>query len=183
MAATAQAFLATLSEAHAMVVPCMIDHLGTAHETAAVPMLLKVAEGAHPMLRDISFRIKAIEALGRMRVLESGPVLLRMVRQRTGLAHSEPAALRSAAEEALGLLENRSPLPRAARVTLKARAPKPTSWPTPVLAGTSFSGALARAAPHAGQLSRERAQEPGQARASPRAWRSVPGNRSASGGW
>jgi hypothetical protein len=124
VAATAQAFLATLSEAHAMVVPCMIDHLGTAHETAAVPILLQIAEGAHPMLRDIYFRIKAIEALGRMRVPEAGPVMLRMVRQRTGLAHSEPAALRSAAEEALGLLENR-PSSARARVTESTRT-KPT---------------------------------------------------------
>jgi hypothetical protein len=107
VAATAKAFLSTLSEAHAMVVPCMIDHLGTAHETAAVPVLLQIAEGAHVVLRDIYFRIKAIEALGRMRVPEAASPLSRMVRQRTGLAHSEPAALRSAAEEALGLLENR----------------------------------------------------------------------------
>lgn len=120
VAATAQAFLATLSEAHAMVVPCMIDHLGTAHETAAVPVLLQIAEGMHPTLRDIYFRIKSIEALGRMRVPEAAPPLLRMVRQRNGLAHSEPAALRSAAEEALGLLENRSSSARL-RVAESAR--------------------------------------------------------------
>jgi hypothetical protein len=113
--ATAQAFLATLGEAHAMVVPCMIDHIGIAHETAAVPTLLLIAEGEHQSLRDIYFRIKAIEALGRMRVPESAPLLLRIVRQRNGLAHDEPAALRSAAEEALGLLENR---PSSARARL-----------------------------------------------------------------
>lgn len=106
VAATAQAFLATLSEAHAMVVPCMIDHLGSAHETAAVPTLLQIAAGEHLVLRDIFFRIKAIEALGRMRVPEAAPVLLQMVRLRSGLAHDEPAALRSAAEEALAELEN-----------------------------------------------------------------------------
>src|SRR5580704_5644550 len=114
VAATAQAFLATLSEAHAMVVPCMIDHLGIAHETAAVPTLLQIAVGEHLVLRDIFFRIKAIEALGRMRVPEAAPVLLQMVRLRNGLAHDEPAALRSAAEEVLGLLEN-GPSPARAR--------------------------------------------------------------------
>lgn len=113
VAATAQAFLATLSEAHAMVVPCMIDHLGTAHETAAVPVMLQIAEGEHLTLRDIYLRIKAIEALGRMRVPEAAPALLRMVRERNGLAHDEPAALRSAAEEALSLLENRPSKVRA----------------------------------------------------------------------
>lgn len=113
VAATARAFLATLSEAHAMVVPCMIDHLGTAHETAAVPVMLQIAEGQHLTLRDIYLRIKAIEALGRMRVPEAAPALLRMVRERNGLAHDEPAALRSAAEEALSLLENRPSKVRA----------------------------------------------------------------------
>jgi hypothetical protein len=107
VAATAQAFLATLSEAHAMVVPCMIDHLGSAHETAAIPALLQIAEGGHLTLRDIYFRIKAIEALGRMRVAEATAPLLRIVRERSGLAHEEPAALRAAAEETLALLENR----------------------------------------------------------------------------
>jgi PilZ domain len=120
VAATAQAFLATLSEAHAMVVPCMIDHLGSAHETSAVPTLLLIAEGEHQSLRDIYFRIKAVEALGRMRVPEAAPALLRMVRQRNGLAHEEPAALRSAAEESLGLLENR-PSSARARIAENAR--------------------------------------------------------------
>ncbi len=120
VAATAHAFLTTLGEAHALVVPCMIDHLGIAHETAAVPTLLLIAEGEHVALRDIYFRIKAIEALGRMRVPEAAAPLLRMVRQRNGLAHGEPAALRSAAEEALGLLENR-PSSARARMAESAR--------------------------------------------------------------
>src|ERR1019366_5597788 len=106
VAASAQAFLATLAEAHAMVVPCMIDHLGIAHESFAVPLLLQIAAGEHQVLRDIYLRIKAIEALGRMRVAAAAPLLRQVVRERNGLAHNEPAALRAAAEEALGLLEN-----------------------------------------------------------------------------
>ncbi|HEX4862347.1 MAG TPA: PilZ domain-containing protein [Rhizomicrobium sp.] len=113
VAATAKAFLATLPEAHALVVPCMIDHLGLAHETPAVPLLLEIAEGGHITLRDIYFRIKAVEALGRMHVTEAAPSLLRIVRERNGLAHGEPAALRSAAEEALSQLENRPAAIRA----------------------------------------------------------------------
>jgi hypothetical protein len=120
VAATSRAFLSTLGEAHAMVVPCMIDHLGIAHESTAIPTLLLIAEGEHLTLRDIYFRIKAIEALGRMRVPEAAPPLLRMVRLRNGLAHGEPAALRSAAEEALGLLENR-PSSARARIAENAR--------------------------------------------------------------
>ena len=89
-----------------MVVPCMIDHLGLAHEISAAPVLIQIAAGDHPVLRDIYLRIKAIEALGRMRVTDAAPVLRQITRDRAGLMHSEPAALRSAAEEALGLLEN-----------------------------------------------------------------------------
>jgi len=106
VAATAQAFLTTLGDAHPMVVPCMIDHLGTSHEPAAVPALLKIAAGRHVGLQDIYLRIKAVEALGRMRAQESAPMLRQIVRDRDGLAYNEPAALRFAAEEALGNLEN-----------------------------------------------------------------------------
>ena len=113
VAASAQAFLATVAEAHAMVVPCMIDHIGFAHDTAAIPLLLQLAAGEHLVLRDIYFRIKAVEALGRMRVTEAAPLLRRIVRERNGLAHAEPAALRAAAEEALASLENDPSPPRA----------------------------------------------------------------------
>ncbi|HXC31136.1 MAG TPA: PilZ domain-containing protein [Verrucomicrobiae bacterium] len=121
--ATAKTFLATLGEAHAMVVPCMIDHLGIAHEVAAIPMLLQIAEGGHATLRDIYLRIKAIEALGRMRAAEAAPSLLNMVRMRSGLAHEEPAALRSAAEEALAQLENKVPLARGRAVEAERNKP------------------------------------------------------------
>jgi hypothetical protein len=120
VAATAQAFLATLAEANAMVVPGMIDHLGFADEASAVPLLLQIAAGEHLILRDIFLRIKACEGLGRMRVAEAAPMLLQIVRERNGLAHTEPAALRAAAEEALGLLENR-PSSERARMAENAR--------------------------------------------------------------
>jgi HEAT repeat protein len=119
VSASAKAFLTLLVEAHGMVVPGMIDHLGSANETSAIPLLLKVAAGECLGLRDIYFRIKAVEALGKMRVIEAAPLLLRIVRERNGLARSEPAALRVAAEEALGLLEDRtsSARPRAREKT------------------------------------------------------------------
>ncbi|HWF37001.1 MAG TPA: PilZ domain-containing protein [Candidatus Acidoferrales bacterium] len=108
VAASAQAFLTTIAEAHSMVVPCMIDHLGFANEITAVPVLLQIAAGEHLVLREIYVRIKATEALGRMHVTEAAPMLRQMVRERSGLTHAEPAALRMVADEALALLENRS---------------------------------------------------------------------------
>jgi hypothetical protein len=107
VSASAKAFLALLVEAHSMVVPGMIDHLGSSNEASAIPLLLKVAAGECLGLRDIYFRIKAVEALGKMRVAEAAPLLLRIVRERNGLARSEPAALRTVAEESLALLEGK----------------------------------------------------------------------------
>ena len=48
-----------------------------------------------------------------MRIAEAAPLMRTIVRERNGLAHTEPAALRAAAEEALALLENRPPTARA----------------------------------------------------------------------
>jgi hypothetical protein len=122
VSATAKAFLACVTDAHAMVVPGMIDHLGLAGEKTAVPLLLKIAAGDCLGLRDIYHRIKAVEALGRLRVSEASPLLLRIVRERTGLSRSEPAALRAAAEEALGLLES-GPLSAGKHAPAKATKP------------------------------------------------------------
>jgi hypothetical protein len=115
VAATSQAFQKTLAEAHAMVVPSMIDHLGSSNEVSAIPILLQVAAGEHLTLRDIYFRIKAVEALGRMRATEAASLLVQITRGRSGLAHDEPAALREAAEESLGLLENHPSSARSRR--------------------------------------------------------------------
>jgi hypothetical protein len=130
VSATAKAFLASVTEAHAMVVPGMIDHLGLAGEKSAVPLLLKIAAGECLGLRDIYHRIKAVEALGRLRVAEASPLLVRIVRERTGLSRSEPAALRAAAEEALGLLEN-GPLSTGKPAPAKAVTKPETSHARP----------------------------------------------------
>lgn len=111
--AAAFIFSAILHEAHPLVVPMMIDHIGLAQETAAVPLLMEVAAGEHEILRDQFVRIKAIEALGRMRVAEAAELLRTLAEKRDGLAYSEPLGLRAAAEDALALLEDR---PSSARV-------------------------------------------------------------------
>jgi len=108
VAATGQAFLAIVAQAHSLVAPCIIDHLGFAGDASAAPVLLKIAAGEYPALQDMYIRIKAVEALGRMRVADAAPLLRRIVRERSGLAHTEPAALRTAAEESLELIENRT---------------------------------------------------------------------------
>ena len=116
--ATAQSaafvFSAILADAHPMVVPMMIDQIGLAQEATGVPQLLEIAAGEHEVLRDQFVRIKAIEALGRMRSYEAAELLHTLVEKREGLAYAEPAGLRAAAEDALALIENRPSFKQAA---------------------------------------------------------------------
>ena len=114
-----RAFYECVEEAHPLVVSAMIDTIGLANDTSAIPLLLQIAGGSHATLRDIFFRIKAVEALGRMRAAEAAEMLRIIARSRNGLAHAEPAGLRAAAEEALALLENH---PAAARIRARSEA-------------------------------------------------------------
>ena len=107
-------FSAILADAHPLVVPMMIDQIGLAQETTAVPQLLEIAAGEHEVLRDQFVRIKAIEALGRMRSSDAAELLRTLVEKREGLAYAEPAGLRAAAEDALALIENRPSFKQAA---------------------------------------------------------------------
>jgi len=100
-------FATLLTEANALVVPMMIDHIGLAQETSAIPELMQIASGTHESLKDQYVRIKAIEALARMRVSEAIDLLLQLNQKRDGLTYAEPSGLRSVAGDALALMENR----------------------------------------------------------------------------
>jgi hypothetical protein len=100
-------FSALLGEAHPLVVPMMIDHLGLAQETSAVPQLMEIAGGAHAQLREQFVRIKAIEALARMRITEAAALFRQLCEKREGLAYVEPSGIRTVAADALALLEDR----------------------------------------------------------------------------
>jgi PilZ domain len=106
-------FCAVLADAHPLVVPMMIDHIGLAQETTAVPQLMEIAAGEHEILRDQFVRIKAIEALGRMRAREAAELLRMLAEKRDGITYVEPSGLRAAAEDALAMMEDR---PSSARV-------------------------------------------------------------------
>jgi len=104
----AQTFLALLRDAHLLVAPGMIDQIGLVGDTSAVPRLIEIAGGEVERLGDVFLRIKAIEALGRMKASSAAELLRNLVRNRSGLTYIEPAGLRSAAEDALALIEDRS---------------------------------------------------------------------------
>lgn len=103
--------LEVLPKAHLYVVPMIIDQLGGEGDPSAVPYLVQIAAGENERLRDVFIRIKAIEALGRMRAIEAALLLRTILRKRNGLTYAEPAGLRAAAEEALQQLEGRIPAP------------------------------------------------------------------------
>jgi PilZ domain-containing protein len=123
-------FSAILADAHPMVVPMMIDQIGLAQEATAVPHLLEIAAGEHEVLRDQFVRIKAIEALGRMRSYEAAELLRTLTEKREGLAYAEPAGLRAAAEDALALIENHPSFKQAA-AAFGAPAQSSSSYPNP----------------------------------------------------
>ncbi len=77
----ARIFLSILNEAHLFVVPSMIDQIALAGDTSAIPQLWAVAAGDVEQLRDMFIRIKAVEALGRMRATEAADLLRNMVRR------------------------------------------------------------------------------------------------------
>ncbi len=109
----ARALRQTLGHAHPLVVPMILDEIGLARESEAMTEVMEIAAGRNQRLRDVYVRIKAVEALGRMQAREAADLLRGILRERSGLTHVEPAGLRAAAEEALGMIENR---PSSSRV-------------------------------------------------------------------
>jgi PilZ domain len=123
-------FSAVLADAHPLVVPMMIDQIGLAQETAAVPQLMEIAAGEHEVLRDQFVRIKAIEALGRMRAQDAAGLLQTLATRRDGLTYAEPSGLRAAAEDALAMLEDR-PTSARARAAFAAAGNSNSSFVVP----------------------------------------------------
>ena len=123
-------FSAVLADAHPLVVPMMIDQIGLAQETTSVPQLMEIAAGGHESLRDQFVRIKAIEALGRMRAQEAAELLRTLAEKREGIAYAEPSGLRAAAEDALAMLEDR-PSSARVRAAFEAAAQSSASYVIP----------------------------------------------------
>jgi hypothetical protein len=123
-------FSSVLANAHPLVVPMMIDQIGLAGENSAVPQLMEIAAGEHGILRDQFVRIKAIEALGRMRATEATELLHSLAERRSGIAFAEPSGLRAAAQDALALIEDR-PASRSVRATFDAPTPNSALYPIP----------------------------------------------------
>jgi hypothetical protein len=127
---TAFVFSAILQDAHPLVVPMMIDQIGIGQEATAVPLLMEIAAGEHDTLRDQFVRIKAIEALGRLRAVEAVELLRELAGKREGLTFAEPGGLRAAAQDALALMEE-GPGSARARAAFEPSAPPLGSFVVP----------------------------------------------------
>jgi hypothetical protein len=123
-------FSSVLATAHPLVVPMMIDQIGLAGETSAVPQLMEIASGEHAVLRDQFVRIKAIEALGRIRAIEAIDLLRSLAERRSGIAFAEPSGLRAAAQDAVTLIEDRA-TSASARATFDAPTPNTALYAAP----------------------------------------------------
>jgi hypothetical protein len=123
-------FCTLLPSAHPLVVPMMIDQIGLAGELAAIPQLMEMASGEHRILRDQFVRIKAIEALGRLRATEAIQLLHILSERRSGIAYAEPAGLRAAAHDALEMIGER-PATASMRATFDTPAPNSPLFAAP----------------------------------------------------
>jgi len=83
----------------------VIDELGMSGDQAAVPYLIQLAGGEVPQLAAPYLRLKAIEALGRLRNPQAVPILRRLVEAKRGWSWQHPRELRLVAAQALAKID------------------------------------------------------------------------------
>ena len=98
--------LADLIEAFdAMVLPLALDEIGMCGDPETAPKLLRLAEGDILPQGPEYLRVKAIEALGRMRATAAAGHLRRFVETRKAFGWAYPEEIRTAAAQALVKLD------------------------------------------------------------------------------
>jgi len=94
-----------LEKIDSMVMPLALDEIGMCGDPATAPKLLRLAEGdVLPQGADY-LRVKAIEALGRMRATAAAGHLRRFVEARKAFGWVYPEEIRTAAAQALVKLD------------------------------------------------------------------------------
>lgn len=97
--------LALLDHVDAMVMPLVVDEIGMTEDREGLGRLLNLAAGDLPVGAAAYLRVKAIEALGRLKAPESANGLKRIVEARKMFGWEHPQELRIAALQALERLE------------------------------------------------------------------------------
>jgi hypothetical protein len=88
-----------------MIIPLALDEIGMCGDTETAPKLLRIAEGEIPGSGSEYLRVKAIEALGRMRAPAAAGHLRRYVESRKTFGWTYPDEIRMAAAQALMKLD------------------------------------------------------------------------------
>jgi hypothetical protein len=95
-------FLAKLlDDLDPLVAPLALDEIGMSGDAAPAPLLLGIAGGELPKLSAPYVRLKAIEALGRLRVREAGPLLVSLIARKESQRPAAPKELQIAAAQSL----------------------------------------------------------------------------------
>ena len=94
-----------LEQLDASVVSLAIDEIGMSGDAQVAPMLLRIAEGEMPNLVSEYLRVKAIEALGRLKASATIPALRRFLEARKTFGWAYPDEIRVAAAQALAKLD------------------------------------------------------------------------------
>lgn len=101
-----QMLMSTLERFDSMIVPMALDEIGMCGDASVASELLRVANGQSLPQSSEFVRVKAIEALGRLRVPEIEAHLLRFVEQKKVWRWAYPAEMRLAAAQALTKLSS-----------------------------------------------------------------------------
>jgi hypothetical protein len=104
-AGRARILLAVLDFVDPMIMPLVVDEAGMTEDRETLGRLLTLADGDLPAGAAPYLRVKAIEALGRLRASESANALKRILEARKLFGWAHPQEMRIAALQALEKLE------------------------------------------------------------------------------
>lgn len=104
-----------------LVAPLALDEIGMSCETSPAPLLLAIAAGELQKFAAPFLRVKAIEALGRLRVKEAIPLLRQLVESKESRHSMSPRELRVVAAQSLQKLD-----PQGAKAMLSSAGLRPS---------------------------------------------------------
>ncbi len=109
-----QLLLRLLGSLDLLVVPSALDEIGLSGDRETAPRLMRLAGGTLPQSSEPYLRLKAVEALGRLRAPTAAPLLQQLVEAKMVWRWREPREIRIAAAQALRKID-----PEWARKSLK----------------------------------------------------------------
>ncbi len=97
--------LAAFDQVDPVLMSLAIDEIGMTGDPSSIPRLLSLAEGNLPEPKSLYLRLKAVEALGRLRATQAAEILQRIAEARQVWRWTHPSELRIAAIQALSKID------------------------------------------------------------------------------